>query len=478
MKQKNFSLFFTLFSAAYSCFTWADIPYVHGIDYLPKHYNAYYDGENRNIALSDDDIEKDMFIMSQNFNAIRTYEYDPINLQRIIRTAKRYGMKVAVGIKINPTNSNETNNQIQGLNQMFEQYPDLLGPVITILVGNEVIRSGQNAEKDIAYLVKQFNTIAQFQWVKNSNLPLSISETDETILSPAGTTLLQSIPRHAPVFININPYLAGCTVNGAIRADSSCKNHSFPDMWALLTNDKTSPLLKTHQIIVGESGWPTEGPGMLTPIQTSNGNLADAVEYYQFLYGFLSQQQINHQPVAIPFFAFVAFDQPMNGIFGFATNFWGIYNADSTPKNGMIYPLERTVKPTPKLGTNLKISLINPYYNSAKAAVLFQTKQNIYSNRDTKTLKDNTGHKIYPFTNEPVFVEYSVDHSNIVTLTLPDTGNPNYPAAKCTNELLSGNGYGLKPSLTLEWARSFSKDKDEACKYVNWAENGIFIVGG
>lgn len=493
---KKYFLTISVFLALISAQVWAEMPYVRGVDYSPTHYNGYYDDVNKNLAISDDDIEKDFFLMSKNFDAVRTYEYDPINLQRILRTAKRYDMKMVVGIGIDPLDKNYTDAQVSGLKQLFEQYPDLLDPVIAIVVGDEVIRDTGN-EKNISYLIQQYNTIAKFSWMeKNSNrITLSISETDDTFASKAGKILLKNLPRKTPVFININPYLSGCSVTAAIGgSDETCKGSSFPDRWKRLLS---IPELNEHQIIIGESGWPTEGPGAIVPIPTRSGSLTDAVDYYNFLYPFLEKQTINNKPVKVPLFSFVAFDEPMNGVFGFASNFWGVYNFDSTTKYGMIYPYpditktERSIKPTPKLGTNLKVYLLNENYNNAKLPVQLKTNGNIYSNKiNASQNPKNKLHQIknwivkktemtknpYSLMNENdyPFVEYSHNNSNPVTLILPDGGSE-YPATKCTNELLSGNGYGTKSELNLKWARSFSNE--EHCQYVNWAQNGIFIIG-
>lgn len=477
-KGKIFLFGYILFVLTVRTFAWAEIPYVQGVDYLPQHYSGYYSGENKNFAISDDDIEKDMHTMSQNFDAIRTYEYDPINLQRILRTAKRYDMKVAVGLKINADNPEYTDFQLNGLNEMFLQYPDLLDPVITIVMGNDVIGHNKKTSRDIDYLVKQFDKISTFSWIKDKKIPLSISENADTLLTKEiATNLLRRLPRKITIFVNINPYMAGCSLNGAIRRENSCKNgNSFPDIWERLINGESAPWLKNYQLVIGASGWPTEGAGLNVPSQTSNGTILDAIEYYQFLYPYLSRQIINHRSIAVPFFVFSAFDQPMNGVFGFASNFWGVYNFDSSAKLNMVYPMERTVKPEPKVGTNIKIILVNSHYANERQPVSFQTKNDTYYNKSPGNKKKKE--QYLSFIESYPFVEYSVKGSNKVVITLPNTGNSRYPAAKCTNELISGNGYGIQSEMSLQWASPFSKDpQQDACKYINWAENGIFIVG-
>lgn len=459
-------------------FTHADIPYVQGVDYFPQHYNGYYNGENKNFAISDSDIEKDMDAISQNFDAIRTYEYDPINLQRILRTAKRYQIKVALGLNINPNDPEYTDFQLKGLDVMFAQYPDLIDSVITVVMGNYVIDSGNGSKisQNIDFLSKQIKKISEFNWLKNAKLPipLSISENANILLnSQIANELLEKLPKKTIIFANINPYMAGCTLSGAIRQDNSCKNNSFPDVWEKLINTKLSA---KYQFVIGAVGWPTEGMKLNTPKQTNIGSTNDAIEYYNFLYSsYLNKPfTINGHKKAIPFFIFSAFDQPMNGAFGFASNFWGVYNADSTPKFGMVYPLNRTITPEPKLGTAIKINLINEYYANAKTPVFFNIKKRTYSNKIV--INSQEKNQIFSFIDEYPFVEYSVNGSNEVKIILPKTNNPNYSDAECINYLLSGSLYDN--NTPLEWESAFSKDAEKnGCKYVNWAGNGIFIIG-
>ena len=44
-------------------FVSASIENVSGVDYLPQHYNGYYDDTNKNLLISDNDIENDFSVM-------------------------------------------------------------------------------------------------------------------------------------------------------------------------------------------------------------------------------------------------------------------------------------------------------------------------------------------------------------------------------------------------------------------------------
>lgn len=454
----------------------ADIPYVQGVDYRPEHYNGYYNNINQNTLIPDDKIEKDFFTMSQNFNAIRTYKYDPINLQRILRTAKRYNMRVVIGLDIARLNKKQTAAQLNGINQMFEQYPDLIEPVIGVLAGNNVVQNQGYFSRDVGFLNQQVKKISELKWVKQYNISVGISESDDTLLKNAGVRIVESLPKNSPIFVNINPYLSGCSLEAAIniKQDKTCKNASFQDKWNRIIN---RPDLRNHQIIIGETGWPTEGPDLEDPNAVRIGSLMDAIKYFEFLYPYLKKQSINGVNTSIPFFIFSAFDEPMNGVFGFSNNFWGVYNFDSTPKGGMIYPLERKVKPTKKMGTNIKIFLPEDSpYNKVKTPVVFKTAGNVYSNKS----QPNAKVKVYSFMDQYPYIDYSFPNEssetngiNVVSLILPNGGDATHKNAVCTNELLSGNGYGNSNEMTLQW--KYPHSKEENCKYINWADNGIWI---
>lgn len=278
--------------------------------------------------------------------------------------------------------------------------------------------------------------------------------------------------------MNIHPYLKGCSIDAAIKtnADNSCKNASFEFVWNRLIK---RPDISKHQIVVGETGWPTTGPGIQKPVPTKDGNLLDAARYYDFLYTFLKDQKINGTKQSVPFFVFSAFDEPMNGIFGFSSNYWGVYNFDSAAKMGMVYPFQRNIEPKKKRGTNIKIILpLDSPYNNVSEPVLFKTKGNIYSNKLNPQKIDKQ--KVYSFINQYPYVMYSIsqgplgsEHLNVVTLILPNGGDNTHQAATCTNELLSGNGYGLPEDMTLKW--KYPHSKEEFCQYINWADNGIWI---
>jgi len=461
----------------------ADMPYVQGVDYFPEHYSGYYNKENDNKAISDDDIEKDFFIMSKNFNALRTYKYDPINLQRILRAAKRYDMKVAIGLTVDSKARSKTEEQINGLNQMFEQYPELKSPVVSIIIGNEVIQhSNRYFSKESDFLIKKIRQLANFSWFKNSTIGLSVSESDTTLLSNAGIRFLGQLKNlklqdKISLLISINPYLDGCSVEAAIglKRESTCRNKSFANQWQKLVSRKE---VNSFRIVIGETGWPTDGPGAKKPVKTKPGNLEDAIKYYEFLYPFLHSQKIRGVSVSVPFFVFSAFDQADKSVFGLKSNFWGVYNSDNTPKTGMIYPIKnRIVKPTPKLGTNIEVHLPrdSPYAN---LPILLNTQDNIYSNLIPEKSKRKS--VVYSFLTNYPFVEYSlIGHlendaqKSVVSLVLPNTEDNTYKSATCTNKLISGNGYGRKSDMSLKW--KYPHSKEEFCQHIRWAEDGVWI---
>ncbi len=459
------------------------IPYVQGVDYLPEHYVTDENDINHNKFISGKEIENDFFRMSKNFNAIRTYEYDNINLQRILRAAKRYDMKVAVGINIDSRNKAKTNAQVAGLNKMFEQYPDLKSPVITVVVGHNAIRDPQRYfSLESAYLLSQIKKISSFEWFKNSTISLSVSETDTTLLSNAGIHFLGQISKinlhdRITLLVSINPYMSGCTVEEAIGKNKTrkCGFKSFPERWKRLMARRE---IKNFQVAIGETGWPTKNVSSDNKVKTVPGTPEDAKKYYEFLYPFLYHQSIRDTKVSIPFFVFSAFDEPENGIFGFSSNYWGVYSAEREPKPGMVFPIQdRTVKPTSKLGTNVHIYLpkLSGY---AELPILFKTKDTLYSNIIPEKKKESL--PVYSFIDEYPFVDYSLtgksdtaEAANIVSLVLPNGGDKDHPSATCTNELISGSGYSAQIDMNLQW--KYPKSKEENCQNIAWSKNGIWI---
>jgi hypothetical protein len=133
---------------------------------------------------------------------------------------------------------------------------------------------------------------------------------------PAGQLLVQEFTPGAPVVENIYPFQFGDAPTDLSRIQQrvAMLHTAYP----------------THPVMIGETGWPTQGTYTDSANHTFTGNLADAQQYYKVLYPYLRSAQI-------PTLIFEVYDQPSkvtsdNTLSNSEQNY-GVFHINNTMKN-------------------------------------------------------------------------------------------------------------------------------------------------
>ena len=207
-----------------------------GVDYTP--FNAQYPACLSNPP-SQDNVTKDVAVLSQLTNTIRLYGTDCNQTEMVLHAISKLALpniKVWLGVWLD--NNSTTNNR--GLNAMY----DILSksgadPFAGVIVGNEVLYRQQLTETQIGDILDSVR--ANFTKLK-LDLPIATSD-----LGDAWTTGLAA--KSDLVMSNIHPFFAG--------QDSSVASGWTYTFWM----GKDTPLTQgtDKKNVISETGWPSAG---------------------------------------------------------------------------------------------------------------------------------------------------------------------------------------------------------------------------
>ncbi|KAI9046818.1 hypothetical protein LZ554_008899 [Drepanopeziza brunnea f. sp. 'monogermtubi'] len=255
-----------------------------GIDYTPM--NTQYPYCMHDPA-SQNNITRDVAVMSQLTNRIRLYGTDCNQTEMVVHAINQLGlndsMKVWMGVW---QDKNATTNARQ-LAQMYDIF-DKVGsePFVGIVVGNEVL---YREDMTLDELKTVLSGVKSNLTAKGIDLPLSSSD-----LGDDWTQGLADIVDY--VMANIHPFFAG--VNAEIASGWTWdfwQNHNV-----VLKNDTTK-----H--IISETGWPSAGGTNCGGATTCvSGSVAGVTEMNEFMSKWVCQALGN----GTNYFWFSAFDEP------------------------------------------------------------------------------------------------------------------------------------------------------------------------
>jgi hypothetical protein len=207
-----------------------------------------------------------------------------------------------------------------------------------ILVGNEALVANSRGHENTDDLVNAIIAIKALLTGKGialgdghgNGVDVSTCVQIGQMSLPAGQTLALEFTPGAPVVENIYPFQWGDRPTDLSRIQGRVA--------------ALQALYHTHPVMIGETGWPTQGTYDDGAGHIFAGNLADAQEYYRTLYPYLRSAQI-------PALIFEVYDQPSkvtsdNTLSNSEQNY-GVFHINNTmkdPGNTDMYPHHQYVQ--------------------------------------------------------------------------------------------------------------------------------------
>ncbi|MGE4351489.1 MAG: glycosyltransferase [Bdellovibrionales bacterium] len=247
-------------------------------------YSAWQSG-NESSYMTDERIDADMKLLSENANAIRVYGLSD-GLERVIAAANRHHLDVFAGAWLSP-NEKTNKEEIDRLIRFTQTYPNIKRAI----VGNETALRKDLTPRQI---------IAHIEEVKRHlSIPVSTAE-------PWHIWLDHPELARAVDFISVHvlPYWEGIPIDGALDyVDYRIKQlqAAYPD----------------KHILLAEVGWPSEG-------QWVKGSEPSQINQARFIRDFLNYASANRLDYSIV----EAIDAPWKrGIEGTVGAHWGLWSA-------------------------------------------------------------------------------------------------------------------------------------------------------
>jgi exo-beta-1,3-glucanase (GH17 family)/cellulose synthase/poly-beta-1,6-N-acetylglucosamine synthase-like glycosyltransferase len=263
---------------------------VRGITYNPSHIFTVHDHKKK---VSPARIDHDLSQLSQLTSHIRTYTVDD-GMNRVPEIARRYGMTVSLGIWIGPDLA-ENEKQIElGIKTALANRRT----VDRVFVGNEVIWRGDLSIDQLNGYIKRVRAA----------LPNRIKV---TTAEPWSTWLLApDLGKYVDVIaIHLLPYWEGVYISGSLLS----LQHWFDDV---------ANQFPGKPIIIGEVGWPSEGP-MRKQAEPSLANEA----YFDRAFVQLAMTK------GYDYYLIEGYDQPWKETLeGSVGAYWGLFDANGRAK--------------------------------------------------------------------------------------------------------------------------------------------------
>lgn len=290
-----------------------------GIDYTPL--NAQYP-ECMHVPPSQNNITRDVAVMSKLTNAVRLYGTDCNQTEMVLHAIDRLelsNMKVWIGVWIG---NNDTTNRRQ-----IDQMHDLLANYDAdrfkgVIVGNEVLYREDLTEAELLDVVKEVKDDLDS---KNMDLPIAIADLGDNWTADMASKV-------DVVMSNVHPFFAGVTADKA--ADWTMTFWETHDV-VLTAND---PSIK-H--LIAEVGWPTAGGnncGGSPCASKTDGSVASIENLNTFMETWVCPALEN----GTDYFWFEAFDEPWKIAYNTEgkewEDKWGLMDVNRKLKPGVKIP--------------------------------------------------------------------------------------------------------------------------------------------
>ncbi|KAL6711667.1 hypothetical protein ACN47E_004601 [Coniothyrium glycines] len=289
-----------------------------GLDYTPL--NAQYP-DCLHVGPSQNNITRDMAVMSQMTNAVRLYGTDCNQTQMLIHAINRLEikdtMKIWLGVWLD-SNDTTTTRQIDQTWQILDDYGcDYFKGII---IGNEVL---YREDMTAATLLNHITDFRQNITDHKCKLPVAMADLGDNWTAEMATKVDY-------VMSNIHPFFSG--VNASDAAGWTW------DFWQTHNVPLTASSSNIKQVIA-EVGWPTGGGMSCGGAETcTQGSVAGISELNQFMQDWVCPSIQN----GTEYFWFSAFDEPWKIRYNTPgkewEDKWGLMDVDRKLKPGLTIP--------------------------------------------------------------------------------------------------------------------------------------------
>ncbi|MDD2789909.1 MAG: hypothetical protein PHU40_04505 [Sulfurimonas sp.] len=267
---------------------------LQSVSYAPFKYDESPDQLTSGLKIPSERLDKDLALLAQNFESIRIYSVN--GLEEIPFYARKYGLKVMLGIWIGAEDE-RNEKEIKTAIKLAKEYSDVISCVI---VGNEVLlRRELSSTKLASYIIRVKEALP--------NTAVTYADVWEFWLkNPELSSLVDFVTIH------ILPYWEDIPVS---------VNEALIHVGQ--TRGEVAGILEGKDILIGETGWPSEG-------KMRGASTATPYAQAEYLRGFLALALQNNWKYNL----IEAFDQPWKRVSeGAVGGYWGIYDKDSQDKN-------------------------------------------------------------------------------------------------------------------------------------------------
>lgn len=262
--------------------------------YAPFKYDESPMDLQKGFLIPDERIDADLKLLAEHFEGIRIYSV--LGLESVPKYARQHGLKVMLGIWIGADDS-LNQKEIQTAITLAKKYRDVISCVV---VGNEVLLRREISSTKLAGYIKQ---------VKNELPDTKITYADVWefwLKNPELADLVDFVTIH------ILPYWEDIPVS--VEEALAHVNQ---------TRAEVASVLQNKEILIGETGWPSEG-------KMRGASSATPFSQASYMRGFLDLAKQNNWKYNL----IEAFDQPWKRVSeGAVGGYWGIYDKDSLNKN-------------------------------------------------------------------------------------------------------------------------------------------------
>jgi exo-beta-1,3-glucanase (GH17 family) len=293
-----------------------------GMDYTPL--NVQYP-ECVHAPPSQNNITRDMAVLSQLTNAVRLYGTDCNQTEMVLHAIDRLeltDMKVWLGVWIG---DNQTTNDRQ-LSQLWKIFDDHKADKFKgVIVGNEVLFRKDVTETELATIIKD---VKQNLTDRAISIPIATSDLGDNWTADLASEV-------DIVMSNIHPFFAGVTAE-----EAAGWTWSFWQNKDVVLTTGASTGKDTKQII-SEVGWPSEGGnscGARSCVGDTEGSVAGIEEMNTFMESWVCESLRNQTM----YFWFETFDEPWKVRFNEPgkewEDKWGLMDVDRKLKKGIRIP--------------------------------------------------------------------------------------------------------------------------------------------
>lgn len=249
---------------------------------------------DKGLVISDDLVRNDLKLLSKYTNCIRTYS--TVGLEMIPRIARENNLTMLMGAWVNG-DEKPTRKEIDTLIKLVNENKDIVKAVI---VGNEALLRGDLSDKKLSEYLKEVKTALPDVRVTYADV------WEYWVKYPEIKNLTDFVTIH------ILPYWE----------DDPMNIHESIEHLAEVRHE-VEGILKTSDILIGETGWPSEGR-MREDAMPSKINQAIFVRDFVKL---AEEKNWNYNIIE-------AFDQPWKRVSeGAVGGFWGLFDKDRLDKS-------------------------------------------------------------------------------------------------------------------------------------------------